>query len=103
MRVNVLETLNEFRVCTATQSQEDANRDGCGANSEPLATGSVRYYSSMPAMTVYLADDRLFVGYFWQHRQATAGPYIELNPKGYLGRSVLDHFNAAWGSAKNRI
>jgi hypothetical protein len=69
---------------------------------DPKSTGTieVKLYTELPSISLYQADEALFIGHYLIDLHAVEGPQLELELGKYYSEIVLDHFRLLWESAK---
>jgi len=60
----------------------------------------LRVYDTFPSVSLYKADDMMFIGHYILGVHAVEGPQLELYEEKYYSNAMLDHFDKLWDLAK---
>lgn len=66
----------------------------------PTDKVTIRYYRNVPPFSMYAADDRMLMGFYWLYAGSTAGPNIEIRSESsifsvYINRTFQHIWNGA--------
>lgn len=63
---------------------------------------SIKTYTNLPSVSTYGADDRLLVGWYWNHQLSFEGPVLEVHgATSDLSQNVEKNFDAMWETASD--